>query len=448
MSITAGSDIVTTDFISESQQNGTRANDSGRVPKLEADGYIARSFMRLNYKSSGLLAGETITGATTPQACFVLSEQRINRFQLISNLSANEENQYEVYDNVTNDNRIGHRFSTGSYDRVKAFAFTGAAQGNIDSDSYAMYLYAVDGSGNPTGAALGTKAFTKADAHSTSSQANQAHWYIAFDSEITVSTSTTYILVIAETTQGGDTTNNIQVNVNSGPASGNISRYSTDGGSTWSAGYPGQAGGGFARAIVYGCLSTSINAGTIGRVYLSDGNDPDRNFFDGFVYSTATAGNAVDLLSGIDIPHFSGLLAGTDYFLDTTPGAITATKAKGRKVGTARSATSIGASTTAQTSDLYSSEVAAEYDFSYGSSSSPFNSEAFVWATSSVGQLFVYTSKLYHQAKYGLYTKRIRSSGEITNENKDIGFRVNQGEYVRTPSGGEEFAYYYIWYNL
>lgn len=398
---------------------------------------------------SALTAGETITGATTPQACFILSEQRINRFALVSNLSAAEEDNFEIYDNATNDNRIGHRFSSGSFDSITGFVFVGSAQGNIDSDSYACYLYAVDGSGNPTGAALGTKAFTKASAHKSSSEAGQSHWYIQFDSPITVSQSTTYILVIAETTQGGDTTNNIVLSVNSGPAAANISRYSTNGGSSWSAGYPGQAGGGFARAIVYGSLSTAINGGTVGRVYLSDGNDPDRNYFDGFVYSTTSAGNSVNLLSGTDIPHFSGLLPGTSYYLDTTPGAITTTKAKGRKIGTARTATSMGLSDRVERSDQYNDGSGSEYDFVYGSTSGGFNGNAFVYASSTtVNQIFVYAAKLYHQACYGLFTKRVRSSQEITGEKKDIAFMVNQGEYVRNGTNEVTFSNYSIWYDL
>lgn len=446
MSINAGDDILASDFINESEQNGTRSSDVGRVPKLESDGYIARSFVHSNHKSSGLLAGETITGASTPQACFILSEQRINRFNVVSNVETSIENDFEVYDDTTNDNRIGYIFSTGSFDRITGFAFRGRAQGTISSDSYVCELFAVDGSNNPTGAALGSKAFTQSNASWSSSQADQDHWYIQFDSPITVSTSTTYIIVIAETTQGGDTSNNIKVDVNSGAGS---SRYSTNGGSTWSAGYPGQSGGGFARTIVYGHLSTTINGGTIGRVYLSDGNDPNRNFYDGFVFSTASAGNAVDLLTGMEIPHFTGLLPGTSYYLDTTPGAITATKAKGKKVGVARSANSIGLNNTLETSDQYNTDVGSEYDFGYSSSSGSFNSNAFAYINSTtINQIFVYVAKLYHQAKWGIYTKRVRSSAQITNEKKDIAFRINQGEYVRTGEGDVDVTHYSIWYDL
>jgi len=46
MSITAGQDIVTTDFINESERDATPANDAGRVPQLESDGYLHRNFIR------------------------------------------------------------------------------------------------------------------------------------------------------------------------------------------------------------------------------------------------------------------------------------------------------------------------------------------------------------------------------------------------------------------
>jgi len=46
MSITAGQDIVTTDFINESERDATPANDAGRVPKLDADGSLSLDFLR------------------------------------------------------------------------------------------------------------------------------------------------------------------------------------------------------------------------------------------------------------------------------------------------------------------------------------------------------------------------------------------------------------------
>lgn len=44
MAITAGQDILASDFIYASERNATKSNDVGRVPKLEADGYLDPEF--------------------------------------------------------------------------------------------------------------------------------------------------------------------------------------------------------------------------------------------------------------------------------------------------------------------------------------------------------------------------------------------------------------------
>lgn len=46
MSITGGSTGLASDFINQSEANGTPANDAGRVPKLESDGKLNGFFMR------------------------------------------------------------------------------------------------------------------------------------------------------------------------------------------------------------------------------------------------------------------------------------------------------------------------------------------------------------------------------------------------------------------
>ena len=46
MPIEIGQDAKPSDFISESERQATKADDEGRVPKLEADGFLSRSFLR------------------------------------------------------------------------------------------------------------------------------------------------------------------------------------------------------------------------------------------------------------------------------------------------------------------------------------------------------------------------------------------------------------------
>lgn len=63
MTITADNQILASDFINESEKNGTPSNDAGRVPKFESDGKIHPFFSK---NGVNLDCGETINGATTP----------------------------------------------------------------------------------------------------------------------------------------------------------------------------------------------------------------------------------------------------------------------------------------------------------------------------------------------------------------------------------------------
>lgn len=46
MSIASGSDGLASDFITKSERNGTKSNDSGRVAQLESDGYLDPEFLK------------------------------------------------------------------------------------------------------------------------------------------------------------------------------------------------------------------------------------------------------------------------------------------------------------------------------------------------------------------------------------------------------------------
>jgi len=46
MPIQTGQNASPDDFINESEQDAVRTNDAGKVPKLESDGYVAKSFIK------------------------------------------------------------------------------------------------------------------------------------------------------------------------------------------------------------------------------------------------------------------------------------------------------------------------------------------------------------------------------------------------------------------
>jgi len=438
--ITGGTTGLASDFIKYAEKDATPANDEGRVPQLESDGKLHRFFSHQNQKST-LVAGETITGATTPQACFIMSEQRINRFKLVMTQFATTEAYYEVYNNgAGTDSRIGQRFSSGANDYIKAVAMQGSTEGSLSEHNYIAEIFAVDGSGNPTGAAIGSQAFTVSQ-YFSSSDIEYPCWYIEFSTPVAVSQSTNYIITFRETTTTGSSTVNMHIYTNSAPTV--ASRYTTNG-STWNAGVPSWSGGGLSQFILYGNITQ-----TIGRVYLSDGNDADKNYFDGFVYETDTAGNNVDLYWGNDLPFFTGLVVGTSYYLSDTAGAITATKARGKKVGFARSTTALSISDRPEKSEQYNSKAVSEYDF--GSSSTvPFYADAFLTAKSATANnnLYLTMSNKFHEALWGYIDKRFDSSDTVTGEKKDGAVYVKQGQYVKTQISGASVSEYIIWYDL
>jgi hypothetical protein len=68
MSITAGQDAVASDFINNAQRNGTKANDAGRVPKLESDGYLHFDFLKDIKSKLTVNTTETTYDATSGHA--------------------------------------------------------------------------------------------------------------------------------------------------------------------------------------------------------------------------------------------------------------------------------------------------------------------------------------------------------------------------------------------
>ena len=74
MGLLTGNQIVQGDFITESQRNATKANDTGRVPKLESDGHLNALFLKF---TKALTTYQPINGATTPQAVMLDDDRTV-----------------------------------------------------------------------------------------------------------------------------------------------------------------------------------------------------------------------------------------------------------------------------------------------------------------------------------------------------------------------------------
>ena len=109
MSITAGQDIVTTDFINESERDATPANDAGRVPKLEADGFLDPTFIL------GATGTIYMFASITPPAGFLLCNGQAVSRTTYASLFAVTGTVYGVGDGSTTFNvpNLASRFPLG-----------------------------------------------------------------------------------------------------------------------------------------------------------------------------------------------------------------------------------------------------------------------------------------------------------------------------------------------
>lgn len=63
--IATGQQASAEDFINDSERDATPANDEGRVPKLEGDAKIARTFLRASFGGTGADGALTVSSGTT-----------------------------------------------------------------------------------------------------------------------------------------------------------------------------------------------------------------------------------------------------------------------------------------------------------------------------------------------------------------------------------------------
>lgn len=76
MGIVADQDILASDFINKSERDATKANDDGRVPKLEDDGYLHEEFVKA---IQSFKMRETVDGTTTPVPVFVATDNYLQQ---------------------------------------------------------------------------------------------------------------------------------------------------------------------------------------------------------------------------------------------------------------------------------------------------------------------------------------------------------------------------------
>ena len=308
--ITAGSTAKASDFINNSERDATASNDAGKVVKLESDAKIHPNFIK--NLGADVLVGEDIDGSTTPKACFV-SDGSIDTTDIVDVGGAGG----TPYLTLDPNEAAGGIVDIGEYDYITQFSWANAFTDNIDAnDTISGEIFAVDGSNVPTGSALAVKTQTHGDGYT-----------FIFDTPLAVTRNTVYVFVVRnQASNAGEKIGPSLDNSNQGSSFVDGAIHYTGG--SWSSPttqYP-------AGFTLRGYQTLIAN-----KIYKSDKNITQRNFFDGFISDNlSTDDNSVlfcDVING-----FTGLTGGSTYYVDSD-GAIDTRGS--REVGKAVSTTSI-----------------------------------------------------------------------------------------------------------
>lgn len=323
--IGAGNDILASDFVGSS----SGAGDSGKVSKLNSVGKRLPAF---NYVPDAidLVLGHDMATANVP--VYVADGAETNAEIVQSTGGSNLVN----YTNVTT-RRLAQSFtlpSSGTIHQRLKYVTLYMDKVGAPTGSLTINLYAVDGSGKPTGSSLSSGTILY------SAVSGGAALYDISMSSYDMIPGTQYAFVL-NPGSGVSVGNGIEVYFNPGSSvySGGKMWLSTNSGSTW----------------VDNDAPESISAGddfrfqikTIaiaGRVYQTSAlTAEDTDNFIGFLSETGNLADTkrVRVTAGV-IENLSGLTPGALYYLGDTRGTISATPGTvTRKIGVALSATQL-----------------------------------------------------------------------------------------------------------
>jgi len=260
-------------------------------------------------------AGETINGGTLPVACFI----QAGDVESTSITQITNDSSVAVYDSNL---QIGQNFEATDENISKIELILEevvAPSGNLNLDIYAM-----DGSGFPTGASLGTSTI---NANTVSGKSTVE---FAFATNVDTVIGSDYVMVLSF--PSGDATNHILWYFNTTSVyAGGFGVRSADAGATWIT-----WGGG-----AYDCAFTLYSEKEDNKLYACDGNDTDKLKFIGFAISNSTDGNPISFQGSGIVRGFTGLAEGEEYYIQDDKTIGTAQGTYRVKVGTAISETEL-----------------------------------------------------------------------------------------------------------
>lgn len=278
---------------------GTSGTPSGSNKYVTDDdttgtGNVLRDSERVK-NSSTLTAGETISGATLPVACYQNTDEERD-----GTITQSETYNYK---NLYGDDWACQTFrlnlDAGDYhsvkiDRIRLYL----DKTNSPSGNFYVEIFATDGDGKPTGSALATANILASYISTTAS-------WIDFEFDYSFSLNTTYAIVCR--CPGGDSSNHIdwsraETNVYADGKFG----ISGDGGSSWS--LDDNKDGSFYIYYKFKYLEDT-------KIYACDADDEYKLEFIGFGITDGTDGNDIDIQHQGLVSGFTGLMEGTKYYV-------------------------------------------------------------------------------------------------------------------------------------
>ena len=302
---------------------GASANVTGANLSLLTGGGAASS-LHTHYGTFSGEAGEDISAGSSPLAVFMAGTVNIDYHRAQN--SATWSNQAgsgtarDIYGSIfymyslqiqdTNKTTVTSIQVESGYINFAGMSSTGAIE-----------LYALDGSNEPTGSALATASI---------SSSNTAGSRIEFASEVTLDASTDYGIVFKYTSGAGGS-DKLTITPSSSTTYG-VTIYrktTTDAGTTWT----DVGGSQQMRMQLYGYEKL-----TAGKLYISDKDESERAYVDGFAHANYSSGDNV-IIEELAQNGFSSLTAGTTYKIGNS-GAIESGNGIG-EVGRATSASDL-----------------------------------------------------------------------------------------------------------
>lgn len=234
-------------------------------------------------------AGETINGGTLPVAVF----QQAGDLEIASITQTTENSSVAVYDSNL---QIGQNFQAEDENISKIDLIlqeVGSPSGNLN-----LNIYAVDGSGFPTGASLGSVTIN------ANTISGKGTYTFTFATPIDVVVGTTYVMVLSF--PGGDVSNHVLWYFNNTSVYANgFGVRSTNAGSTWLT----------LGAGAYDCAFTLYAQLDDAELYACDADNINKINFSGFAISNSTDGNPISFQGSGIVRGFSGLSKGKKYYI-------------------------------------------------------------------------------------------------------------------------------------